>query len=67
MTEPAGCFRGNGAGPGHPGNLWPARTALRNLRRELGGDTDNPAYIFNEPRVGYRMAKGETTGLKTGP
>ena len=25
----------------------------------LGDDADNPAYIFAEPSVGYRMAKGE--------
>ena len=31
------------------------RTHLRRLRRKLGDDADNPAYIFTEPRVGYRM------------
>ena len=25
----------------------------------LGDDADNPTYIFTEPRVGYRMPKGE--------
>ena len=25
------------------------------------GDADNPRYIVTEPRVGYRMAKGETS------
>ena len=35
------------------------RTAVRSLRRKLGDDPDNPAYIFTEPRVGYRMPKGE--------
>ena len=24
-----------------------------------GDDADNPTYIFTEPRVGYRMPKGE--------
>ena len=36
------------------------RTVVKNLRRKLGDDTSNPTYIFTEPRVGYRMAKGET-------
>ena len=26
---------------------------------KLGDDASNPTYIINEPRVGYRMAKGE--------
>ena len=26
---------------------------------KLGDDAANPAYIFTEPRVGYRMPKGE--------
>ena len=28
--------------------------------RKLGNDAGNPAYIFTEPRIGYRMLKGET-------
>ena len=36
------------------------RTAAKQLRRKLGDDANNPTYILNEPRVGYRMAKGET-------
>ena len=36
------------------------RTIVSSLRRKLGDDADNPAYIFTEPRVGYRMPKGET-------
>ena len=43
------------------------RTAAKQLRRKLGDDANNPTYILNEPRVGYRMAKGETTGPETGP
>ena len=27
---------------------------------KLGDDSDNPTYIFTEPRVGYRMPRGET-------
>ena len=36
------------------------RTAAKQLRRKLGDDANNPTYILNEPRVGYRMEKGET-------
>ena len=35
------------------------RTAAKQLRRKLGDDANNPTYILNEPRVGYRMEKGE--------
>ena len=28
---------------------------VRRLRRKLGDDAGSPAYIFSEPRVGYRM------------
>ncbi len=45
--------------PGKPGNLRVLRTHLMKLRRKLGDDASNPKYIFAEPRVGYRMAKGE--------
>ena len=31
------------------------RTFVKNLRRKLGDDAQSPAYIFTEPRVGYRM------------
>ena len=37
----------------------PMRTIVSELRRKLGDDADNPTYIFTEPRVGYRMPKGE--------
>ena len=30
------------------------------LRQKLGEEGENPAYIFSEPQVGYRMAEGET-------
>ena len=36
------------------------RSAAKQLRRKLGDDANNPIYILNEPRVGYRMTKGET-------
>ena len=42
---------------GEPGLV---RNVVKRLRRKLGDDADNPTYIFTEPRVGYRMAKGET-------
>ena len=32
----------------------------KRLRRKLGDDPNNPKCIFAEPRVGYRMPKGET-------
>ena len=35
------------------------RTAAKQLRRKLGDDANNPTYILNEPRVGYRMPKGK--------
>ena len=47
--------------PGKPGNLRVLRTHLMKLRRKLGDDATNPKYIFAEPRVGYRMPKGEGT------
>ena len=40
-------------------DLRPMRSAVRSLRRKLGDDAAQPAYIFTEPRIGYRMAKGE--------
>ena len=46
--------------PGRPGNMRVLRTTLMHLRRKLGDDAKNPTYIFAEPRVGYRMPKGET-------
>ena len=43
------------------------RTAAKQLRRKLGDDANNPTYILNEPRVGYRMARGDETGPETEP
>ena len=45
--------------PGKPGSLRALRTLLVGLRRKLGDDAANPTYIFAEPRVGYRMPRGE--------
>ena len=44
------------------GDVRPMRTIVSKLRRKLGDDADNPTYIFTEPRVGYRMPKGEGKG-----
>ena len=46
-------------GVGHPGHPGPVRTVIKNLRRKLQDHATNPRYIFSEPRVGYRMPKGE--------
>ena len=46
-------------GPGQSGDFGPVRTAVKQLRRKLGDDASNPTYIFNEPRIGYRMPKSE--------
>ncbi len=47
-------------GPEKVGEPWLVRDMVRRLRGKLGDDADSPRYIFTEPRVGYRMAKGET-------
>ena len=47
------------------GDVRPMRTIVSKLRRKLGDDADNPTYIFTEPRVGYRMPKGETPSETT--
>ena len=46
-------------GPAHSVRTGAVRSVVKNLRRQLGDDAENPAYIFNEPRVGYRMPKAE--------
>ena len=38
------------------------RDMVKLLRRKLGDDADNPGHIITEPRIGYRMATGETEG-----
>ena len=49
-------------GTGHSSGSGRVRTAVKNLRAKLGDDADRPTYIFNEPRVGYRMPKAERPG-----
>ena len=44
-------------GPGYSGGSELLRAMVKNLRRKLGDDANDPTYIFTEPRVGYRMAK----------
>ena len=40
-------------------DVRPMRTVISSLRRKLGDNAENPAYIFTDLRVGYRMPKGE--------
>ena len=49
-------------GPGKSRDTRTLRTHVRRLRRKLGDDASNPTYIFAEPRVGYRMPRGELQG-----
>ena len=46
-------------GPAHAGGSGPVRTIVKNLRGKLWEDAENPAYIFNEPRIGYRLGERE--------
>ena len=65
--------RGPGAGPRRVAATGLGSGALRTLRRralrhrslgrKLGDDVEHPTYIFNEPRVGYRMPRGEGAGI----
>ncbi|MDE2987101.1 MAG: winged helix-turn-helix domain-containing protein [Chloroflexota bacterium] len=43
-----------------PGDSGVVRAYVRRLRRKLGDSADEPRYIFNEPRIGYRLGAGET-------
>jgi len=44
-------------GPEYSGESQLVRAFIRNLRRKLGDDANNPRYIFTEPQVGYRMPR----------
>ena len=46
-------------GPEYSGDGELLRATVKNLRRKLGDDANDPRYVFTEPRVGYRMAKGQ--------
>ena len=41
------------------GDLRPMRAVVVRLRRRLGDDAEHPTYVFNEPRVGYWVPRGE--------
>ena len=47
-------------GEGKSGDAGLVRTIVKRLRHKLGDDAHDPEYIFTEPRVGYRMTKGES-------
>ena len=49
-------------GQNNSGGSGSVRTYVKRLRRKLGDDPDNPAYIFTKRRVGYWMEKGEGLG-----
>ena len=51
-------------GMGHTGDRGSVRTYVKRLRRKLGDNAGDPKYIFAEPRIGYRMEKGEEQGEK---
>ena len=44
-------------GPKPSADLRPLRSVVKSIRRKLGDDAKNPTYLFNEPRVGYRMGR----------
>ena len=47
-------------------DVRPMRTTISSIRRKLGDVAENPAYIFTELRVGYRMPQGATEGQVNG-
>ena len=48
-------------GPLYSSDVRVVHTYVKQLRNKLGDDARRPAYIFTEPRVGYRMAKPAIT------
>ena len=48
-------------GPERVGEAWLVRNVVKLLRRKLGDDAEDPRYIITEPRVGYRMVRGDGT------
>ena len=46
-------------GLAHSGDVRVIRTLVKRLRRKLDDSASSPTYIFAEPRVGYRMPKGQ--------
>ena len=53
-------------GPKNFGDVRVIRTLVGKLRRKLDDDASSPTYLFAEPRVGYRMPKGQEPGQETG-
>ena len=47
-------------GPTQPGSSGPLRAIVKNIRDKLGDSAENPAYIFNGPRIGYRLGEWDT-------
>ena len=47
-------------GPDNSGDAGLVRTIVKRLRQKLGDDAKNPKYILTQPRVGYRMIRGDT-------
>ena len=41
------------------GGVRPVHTMVSKLRRKLGDDAGDPTFLFTQPRVGFRMPKGE--------
>ena len=54
-------------GPERVGEPWAIRDVVKRLRRKLGDGAHDPAYLFTERRVGYRMAAGGTPPLAEEP
>ena len=46
-------------------DVRPMRTAISSLRRKLADNAENPAHIFTQLRVAYRMPNGETKEQET--
>ncbi len=45
-------------------DVGPMRTVIHTLRSRLGDDAGNPTYLFTQPRVGYRMPKGDAAAAE---
>ena len=45
-----------------PDDSGVVRAYVKRLRQKLGESADNPRYIFNEPRVGYRLGEAQEQG-----
>ncbi len=48
-----------------PDDFSVLRGYVKRLREKLGETADNPRYIFNEPRVGYRLGEAEEPDVAT--